>query len=338
MNRTSQIQNHLTMAPSSTFKDGAWHGQIEEGGQFPPEAGRYHLYIGLFCPFAHRANLIRHLKGLTDIISLSIVKPYPKGDDNGYPGWKFPTADDPYEGSTPDHLFGSTYLHEIYFKEKPDYKGRYSVPVLWDKKTNQLVNNESLEILRNLNSGFNSMLPEKYRSVDLYPERMRGEIDEIGAWMQADLNLGVYKAGFAPDQETYDKNVVPVFRALNRMEQILAKNGGPYVLGSDLTELDLRLYPTIIRFDAVYVQHFKCNLGTIRHDYPLLNEWMKNLYWNIPGFKETTDFRHIKENYTKSHPGVNPKAITPLGPIPHVESGFERDWSKIQPGKVELPE
>lgn len=139
-------------------------------------------------------------------------------------------------------------------------------------------------------------MPEKYRSVDLYPERLRGEIDEIGAWMQADLNLGVYKAGFAPDQETYDKNVVPVFRALNRMEQILAKNGGPYVLGSDLTELDLRLYPTIIRFDAVYVQHFKCNLGTIRHDYPLLNEWMKNLYWNIPGFKETTDFRHIKEN------------------------------------------
>ena len=187
-------------------------------------------------------------------------------------------------------------MHEIYFREKADYKGRYSVPVLWDKKTNRLVNNESLEILRNLNTGFDSILPEEFKKVDLYPESLRGEIEGIGEWMQSDLNSGVYKAGFAPDQETYDKNVLPVFKALNRMEQILANNGGPYVLGPHLTELDLRLYPTIVRFDTVYVQHFKCNLGTIRHDYPLLNEWLKNLYWNMEGFKETTDFRHIKEN------------------------------------------
>jgi len=298
---------------SSTFKDGAWHGLIEPGGQFPPEKGRYHLYIGrsvffltnsqililnkgLFCPFAHRANLIRHLKGLTDIIDISIVKPYPKGDDKGWPGWKFPTADDPYERATEDKLFGSKYLHEIYFKEKKDYEGRYSVPVLWDKKANQLVNNESLEILRNFNTGFNSILPEEYKNRDYYPEELQKEIDEVGQWMQADLNIGVYKAGFAPNQEIYDRNVVPVFKALNRLEEMLSKKGGPYVLGSELTELDLRLYPTLIRFDTVYVQHFKCNLGTIRHDYPLLNEWMKNLYWNVPGFKETTDFRHIKEN------------------------------------------
>jgi putative glutathione S-transferase len=172
--------------------------------------------------------------------------------------------------------------------------------------------------------------------------------------MQEDLNTGVYKAGFASDQAAYDTNVVPVFRALNRLEEMLSKNGGPYVLGSELTELDLRLYPTLIRFDTVYVQHFKCNLGTIRHNYPLLNEWMKNLYWNVSGFKETTDFRHIKENvspplntlsnrtdihcqYTKSHAHINPKAITPMGPIPDIESGLEKDWSKVKTGGVKLP-
>lgn len=252
--------------------------------------------IGLFCPFAHRAGLIQQLKGLTEIIDLSIVKPYPNGDEKGWPGWEFPTTDDPYEGSTTDRLFGSSYLHEVYFKEKEDYEGRYSVPVLWDKKTNRMVNNESLEVLRILNTGFDSILPEEYKKRDYCPEHLRREIDEIGKWMQDDLNTGVYKAGFAPDQETYNKNVVSVFRALNRLEELLSKKGGPYVLGTEMTELDLRLYPTLIRFDTAYVQHFKCNLGTIRHDYPLLNEWMKNLYWNVPGFKETTDFRHIKEN------------------------------------------
>ncbi|PMD27586.1 glutathione S-transferas-like protein [Hyaloscypha hepaticicola] len=325
------------MAFTKKIEDGAWHGLIQPDGEFPPEKGRYHLYIGLFCPFAHRANLVRHLKGLTDIIDISIVKPYPKGDEKGWPGWKFPTAEDPYEGATEDHLFGSKYLHEVYFKDNKDYKGRYSVPVLWDKKTNRMVNNESLEILRNFNTGWNSILPEQYKKTDLYPEKLRTEIEEVGKWMQADLNTGVYKAGFASDQETYDKNVVPVFGALNRLEEMLSKNGGPYALGSELTELDLRLYPTLIRFDTVYVQHFKCNLGTIRHNYPLLNEWMKNLYWNVPGFKETTDFRHIKENYTKSHADINPKAITPMGPIPDIESGLEKDWSKIEAGGVKLP-
>jgi putative glutathione S-transferase len=298
--------------------------------------------------------LICSAKGLTDIIDISIVKPYPKGDDKGWPGWKFATADDPYEGATEDRLFGSKYLHEVYFRDNKDYKGRYSVPVLWDKQTNQLVNNESLEILRNFNTSFNSILPDEYKKVDLYPEKLRKEIDEVGEWMQADLNTGVYKAGFAPDQATYDKNVIPVFQALNRLEEMLSKKGGPYVLGSELTELDLRLYPTVIRFDTVYVQHFKCNLGMIRHDYPLLNEWMKNLYWNVPGFKETTNFRHIKENvgshsssllnrtdinrqYTKSHADINPKAITPMGPIPDIESGFEKDSSKIKAGGVKLP-
>lgn len=170
------------------------------------------------------------------------------------------------------------------------------MPVLWDKKTNQIVCNESLEILRNLNTGFNSILDDQYKQLDFYPENLIKEIDEIGEWMQSDINYGVYKAGFASDQEAYDRNVVPLFKALNRIEEIIKKNGGPYVLGSELTELDLRLYPTICRFDAVYVQHFKCNLGTIRHNYPVLNAWLKHLYWEVEGFKETTDFKHIKEN------------------------------------------
>jgi putative glutathione S-transferase len=343
---------------TSTFKDGAWHGVIEPEGQFPPEKGRYHMYIGiltlvpsellimliypigLFCPFAHRVNLIRHLKGLTDIIDISIVKPYPKGDLTGKPGWKFPTADDPYEGATEDHLFGSKYLNEVYFREKKDYEGRYSVPALWDKKTNQMVNNESLELLRNFNTGWNSILPDEYKKIDFYPEHLRKEIDEIGKWMQDDINTGVYKAGFAPDQATYDKNVVPVFKALNRMEELLSKTGGPYILGSELTELDLRLFPTLIRFDPVYVQHFKCNLGTIRHDYPLLNNWMKNLYWNVPAFKETTDFRHIKENVGGHYMSLQSMLLTLIISIQRViGTSIQRrslPWAQFQILKAEL--
>lgn len=173
--------------------------------------------------------------------------------------------------------------------------------------------------------------------------------------MQRDLNTGVYKAGFANSQEEYDKNVIPVFGSLNKLEEIVANNGGPFVLGKELTELDIRLYATLIRFDTVYVQHFKCNLGTIRHDYPVLNNWLKHMYWNIPACKETTDFKHIKENvspfsfadmqslcwyfwrqYTKSHYDINPKAITPMGPFPDVEEGVETDISKLRIGGVKL--
>ncbi|TVY50338.1 Glutathione S-transferase omega-like 2, partial [Lachnellula cervina] len=173
------------------------------------------------------------------------------------------------------------------------------------------------------------------RKSDFYPEHLRKEINDVGQWMQADLNTRVYKAGFAPDQQTYDTNVISVFRALNRLEEILSKNHRPYILGSEITELDIRLFPTLIRFNT----HFKCNLGTICYDYPLLNEWMKNLYWNVPGFKETTDFKHIKENisYTKSHGDINPKAITPMGPILDIEAGVDKDWSKIKAGGVKLP-
>lgn len=228
-------------------------------------------------------------------------------------------------------------MHELYFKADPQYKGRYSVPVLWDTKTDTIVNNESAELLRDLQTGFNSILPEDKAQLTLYPEHLQSKIDEISEWMQRDLNTGVYKAGFAKTQEDYDKNVPIVFAALNKLENIIAENGGPFIMGKDLTELDVRAYATVVRFDTVYVQHFKCNLGTVRHDYPQINNWLKNLYWNVPGFRETTEFRHIKENYTKSHGDINPLAITPMGPWPDVEEGYEADLRKVEAGGVKMP-
>ncbi|OJJ45544.1 hypothetical protein ASPZODRAFT_152605 [Penicilliopsis zonata CBS 506.65] len=310
-----------------------WHGVISPDSEFPPEKSRYHLYIGLFCPFAHRVNLVLHLKGLTDLIDVSVVYPYPKGDSKGWPGWRFPPDNTEYDLATVDKLFGSSYLHEVYFRADREYKGRYSVPLLWDTKTNKAVNNESAEMLRWLPSAFDSISPD-LAELDLYPSALRGEIDDISEWMQAHVNAGVYKAGFANSQEEYDANVVKVFGALNKLEEIVYAKGGPFVLGKTLTELDVRLYATLIRFDTVYVQHFKCNLGTIRHDYPVLNNWLKHLYWNVKSFKETTNFKHIKENYTKSHFDINPKAITPMGPFPDIETGVEEDFSRLKVGSV----
>ncbi|KAF2232202.1 hypothetical protein EV356DRAFT_505607 [Viridothelium virens] len=315
-----------------------WHGQIGLDSPFPPESGRYHMYIGLFCPLAHRANLVRHLKGLADAIDISVLKPYTKGQNRGWPGWEFPQTDDEYPQSTVDKVFDSDYLHEVYFKDDPHYQGRYTVPALWDKNSKSMVNTESAELLRNLQTGFNDILDSSHASLTLYPKHLQSKIDEIAEWMQRDLNAGVYKAGFAESQEVYDKNVIPVFGALNKIEKIISEHGGPYVLGREMTELDIRLYATAIRFDVVYVQHFKCNLGMIRHDYPVIHNWLKNLYWNHESFRETTNFKHIKENYTKSHPQVNPKAITPRGPYPDIEQGIESDFKKLNPGGVQLPE
>lgn len=266
--------------------------------------------------------------------------PYPKGDSNGWPGWRFRPNDEEYAGATVEHIYGSKYLHEVYFKADGQYKGRYSVPVLWDRKTETIVNNESHELMRDLPGTFAGLVDEKDgRRWDLYPEKLRERIDAMSVWIQRDLNTGVYKAGFAPTQEAYDTNVPVVFAALNRLEKIVAENGGPYILGKQLTEIDVRVYATLVRFDTVYVQHFKCNLGTIRHDYPQLNNWLKGLYWSeeVKAFRDTTDFRHIKENYTKSHGDINPKAITPMGPWPDVEDGFEADFGKVRIGGVKMP-
>ncbi|GAB7347352.1 hypothetical protein MBLNU459_g4288t2 [Dothideomycetes sp. NU459] len=314
----------------------SWHGKVDDSPESPykPEKGRYHMYVGLFCPFAHRANLVRHLKGLQDHIGISIPKPYPKGDENGWPGWQFPKDNDEYPDATVDKLFGSKYMHEVYFKSDKDYKGRYSVPVLWDTKSSTIVNNESAELLRDLQTSFNSVISPELAEFTLYPQHLRAKIDRIAEWMQRDLNRGVYAAGFATDQATYDERVPVVFGALNKLEKIVHESKGPYVLGKEMTELDIRLYATLIRFDVVYVQHFKCNLGMIRKDYPVLHNWLKGLYWNHEAFRNTTNFTHIKEN---SHHDINPKAITPMGPWPHIEEGYEEDWSKLSPGGVSMP-
>jgi putative glutathione S-transferase len=341
MAATTSTPNDLPTSWHSGPED-SFHGKITPDGPFKPEKDRYHLYIGLFCPFAHRASIVLHLKQLHKYagIGVSVVKPYPKGNEVGWPGWQFNMAgESAYAGATEDVLFGSRYMHEIYFLADPAYKGRYSVPVLWDKQLKTIVNNESHELLRDLQTAFDPLLPEDVQALTLYPDHLRREIDGLGAQLQRDLNTGVYQAGFAPDQQTYEQNVPPVFAMLNKLEKLAARHGGPYLLGRDLTEVDVRVYCTLIRFDVVYVQHFKLNVGTVRGSYPTLYNWMRGLYWTHPAFGEaTTDFRHIKENYTKSHGDINPRAITPVGPWPHIDSGFEPDWTKVPVGEILMPE
>lgn len=236
--------------------------------------------------------LIRNLLNLQPYLPISIVRPYPKGE----PGWRFDAS---YPGSTPDHLFNSRFMHQIYFRDDPAYKGVYSVPLLWDKKTNRIVCNESAEMARWLPSAFSplaSTTDDSIKILDFYPEKLRSKINSILPWLTQRLCLGVYKAGFARTQASYEEHVIPLFAALNALEALVHANGGPYILGAQITELDVLAYPTIVRFDTVYAQHFKTNLGSIRHEYPVLNNWLKGLYWNVQGVSECTDFTHIKEN------------------------------------------
>ncbi|KAK0610661.1 glutathione S-transferase Gst3, variant [Bombardia bombarda] len=333
--------------------DQSWHGRIAPGGIFPPEKGRYRLYIGLHCgPFAHRVNLVRHLKGLEMILPVTVVTPYANEEEYGGSArkcqWQFPCTPDDHGSddenlavaANSDPLFGSRYLHELYFKADPSYRGRYSVPVLWDMQASTIVNNESAELVRDLQTAFNSLLPEPLNTFTLCPPHLENEIDWISEWMQRDLHTGVYRAGLAKTQELYDAAVPKVFAALNVLEKVIYANGGPYILGDTITELDVSAYATLIRFDVVYVQHFKCNLGMIRHDYPQIQNWLSNLYYNVRGFKETTDFKSIKENYTKMNADINPSGITPMGPYPDVEGaeGFhEKDLEKVGLGGIRLP-
>jgi putative glutathione S-transferase len=230
------------------------------------------------------------MKNLTSILPISVVRPYPKGES----GWRFDAS---YPNATPDHLFNSPFIQILYFRDDPAYKGKYSVPLLWDKKTSRVVNNESAEMLRWLPHAFSSLIDDpKIRELDFYPEVLRKDIDAVTPWLTSLICSGVYKAGFVTTQEQYETNLIPLFAALNNLEALVHKNGGPYILGSQITELDLLAYPTIVRFDTVYVQHFKTNLGMIRHDYPVLNNWLKGMYWLVEGCRESTDFKHIKEN------------------------------------------
>jgi len=284
---------------------------IQEGGQFTPERDRYHLYVSYSCPWATRTLITRKLKGLEDIVPVTAVSPR-----MGESGWPFASVD-PFPGADADPLYNAQHVKDLYFKADPSYGGRFTVPVLWDKKTQTIVNNESSEIIRIFNTAFNDLLPAEKASVDIYPEKHREDIDAINAWVYDTVNNGVYKAGFAGTQESYEKAVYPLFESLDRLEKLLT--GKNYLVGDTLTEADIRLFVTIIRFDPVYVGHFKCNLRTIRNGYPAIHTWLRKLYWNDDAFLSSTDFRHIKVHYYWSQTKVNPTRVVAVGPTPDIE-------------------
>ncbi|KAI9036383.1 glutathione S-transferase family protein [Aspergillus affinis] len=283
------------------------------GAEFPPEKDRYHLYVSYA---SHRTLITRKLKGLEDIISFTSVHWH-----LAEKGWRFATQEEnlPGENAVPDPLHPQyTHLRELYFSNDPEYSGRFTVPVLFDKKTQRIVSNESAEIIRMFYTEFDSLLPQQYQSIDLYPSALRASIDATNDWTYNDVNNGVYKSGFATTQEAYEKAVTTLFASLDKIEEHLATTQGPFYFGSAITEIDIRLFTTIVRFDPVYVQHFKCNVRDIRSGYPAVHRWLRHLYWQVPAFRDTTEFEHIKKHYTKSHKQINPFGITPVGPVPDI--------------------
>ena len=266
---------------------------------FRAEPDRYHLYVSLACPWAHRTLIFRHLKGLERWMDLSIVH-WKMGDD----GWTFERED----GATGDRLYGCKFLHELYTKSDPSYTGSVTVPVLWDKQKRKIVSNESADIIRMFNSAFDDLGAQ---SGDYYPARLRTEIDALNDRVYQTLNNGVYKAGFAKSQEAYHEAVQPLFETLDWLESRLREN--QYLFGTELTEADIRLFTTLVRFDSVYHGHFKCNLKRLI-DYPELWRFTRRLY-SIPEIKKTINFEHIKNHYYQSHRQINPSGIVPDGPI-----------------------
>ncbi|MCJ1477721.1 S-glutathionyl-(chloro)hydroquinone reductase [Lambiella insularis] len=236
-------------------------------------------------------------------------------------GWRFVRPDEklPGENVHPDPIHPEyTHLRDIYFGVDPEYKGRFTVPTLYDIKQKKIVSNESSEILRMLYTEFDDLLPEKYRRVDLFPQSLQGQIEDTNSWTYNDINNGVYKTGFASTQDAYEAAIKPLFASLARAESHLAAHAAPFYFGSAITEADVRLFTTIVRFDPVYVQHFKCNIRDIRSGFPHLHRWLRTLYWTVPAFQETTQFEHIKRHYTRSHTQINPYSITPVGPLPDI--------------------
>ena len=267
-------------------------------GGFRAEAGRYHLYVALACPWAHRTLIFRKLKGLEDMISLSIVNPIMREH-----GWTFR---DGYRVRT-DPIHDAEFMHQVYTAAKSDYSGRVTVPVVWDKQENTIVSNESADIIRMFNSAFDGV---GARPGDFYPEDLREEIDAVNELVYDNVNNGVYKSGFATTQDAYEEAVVPLFETLDQLEERLSENR--YLCGSRLTEADWRLFTTLVRFDAVYVGHFKCNIRRIA-DYHNLSNYLLELY-QMPGISETVDLHAIKLHYYGSHDTINPHYIVPMGP------------------------
>ncbi|KAF8652406.1 hypothetical protein AX16_004434 [Volvariella volvacea WC 439] len=299
--------------PDGSFKraPASFRNVIEKGGKFEPEADRYHLYVSYACPWATRTLITRKLKGLENIISVTVVSPR-----MGAQGWPFANVDN-YPGAEEDPHYQSEHVKDLYLKAEPNYSGRFTVPVLWDKKLHTIVNNESSEIIRLFSTAFNDLLPEDKAKIDIYPPELRAQIDEINDWIYPNINNGVYRSGFATSQEAYQKAVIEVFEALDRVEKIFEEK--EYLIGDRLTEADIRLWVTLIRFDPVYVGHFKCNLRTIRDGYPATHKWVQKLYWNNDAFKSSTNFDHIKTHYYWSHKSINPTQVVPVGPIPNIK-------------------
>jgi glutathionyl-hydroquinone reductase len=283
-------------------------------GGFKAEAGRYHLYVSLACPWAHRTLIFRQFKGLEDLISISVVNAL-MGDS----GWTF----EPGDRVIADSVHQVSHLHQIYTLAQPDYTGRVTVPILWDQQTQTIVSNESSEIIRMFNSAFDSITGNQ---LDFYPPERQAEIDTLNQEIYLHINNGVYKAGFATTQSAYDEAVTALFATLDRLEQRLAHQR--YLTGNQLTEADWRLFTTLVRFDAVYVGHFKCNLRRIQ-DYPHLSGYLRDLY-QTPGIANTVDIAHIKAHYYGSHESINPTRIVPLGPAldfdaPHSRAPLSRE-------------
>ena len=276
---------------------------------FKAEAGRYHLYVSLACPWAHRTLIFCVLKGLEEIISISVVDSFMADV-----GWAFGES----EGCIADPLFGAHHMHQIYTQVQAVYSGQVTVPVLWDRERGTTVNNESAEIIRMMNSEFAGIAPE---SPDYYLDDLCGEIDEINERVYTDINNGVYRNGFATTQEFYEEAFGLLFAALDWVENKLSLRC--YLCGARLTEADWRLFVTLLRFDCVYFGHFKCNLRGIS-DYPCLSNYLRELY-QIPGVAGTCNFRHIKEHYYRSHESINPTRIVPRGPEINLHQAHDRD-------------
>ncbi len=297
---TSGFRNWIT-------EDGS-PGPSGEGG-FAAEADRYHLYVSYACPWAHRTLIYRVLKGLEDIISISVVHPLMPSES-----WVFGD----YPGSTVDHVNGAHYLYENYQRADPNFDGVVTVPTLWDKKLNTLVNNESSEIIRMMNSAFNEITGNQ---MDLYPESLRAEIDAINGPIYDNVNNGVYRCGFARSQQAYNQAFDALFDTLDDLEERLSKQR--YLVGDQITEADWRLFPTLVRFDPVYVGHFKTNRNRLV-DFPNLWAYTRELY-QVPGIAETVNMDHIKYHYYASHESINPTRIVPKGPEIDFEKPHGRD-------------
>jgi putative glutathione S-transferase len=293
--RESRTVNGEFVRRDSQFRDRV---TADGSSGFPAEAGRYHLYVSLACPWAHRTVIFRRLKGLERAISMSVVDPLMLEQ-----GWTFSRG----EGCVPDTVNGCRHLHEVYAKAKPDYTGRVTVPVLWDKTRGTIVNNESSEIIRMLNGEFEAFAGSHE---DYYPKPLRDEIDTVNRVVYENINNGVYRCGFATTQEAYERAFDALFSALDAMEARLERSR--YLAGDRPTEADWRLFPTLVRFDAVYHGHFKCNLRRIE-DYPNLSNYVRDLY-QTPGVAETVNLDHIKRHYYASHLHINPTGIVPKGP------------------------